>query len=234
MRYKDINTDNRQAWLERTLARIPAGLRILDAGAGRLRNKPLCAHLGYVSQDFCQISNYEELGDSQCAGLGQLDGTLSAKIDHVCDIVAVPESNASFDAILCAEVLEHVPDPVKALEEFSRLLKPGGRLILTAPFASMVHLAPYHYCTGFSRYWYEHHLPRLGLQIKELTPNGDWFSYCYQELMRLGGMARQHGDWSWPLAYALRILGSLYFKIRGGTKATDVGCFGWHCMAIKT
>ncbi len=233
MRYRDINSEIRQAWLEKTLAEIPASLRILDAGAGRLRNKSLCAHLDYVAQDFCQISNYEKLGDWECIDIGQVDGALSAQIDLVCDIVAIPEPNASFDAILCAEVLEHVPDPVKALEEFSRLLKPGGRLILTAPFASMVHLAPYHYCTGFSRYWYEHHLPRLGLQIKELSPNGDWFSYCHQELMRLGGMARQHRDWSWPLAYTLRIFGSLYFKIRGGTKATDVGCFGWHCVAIK-
>ncbi len=234
MRYRDINTENRQIWLREKIAQIPVGLNILDAGAGRLRNKSLCTHLHYISQDFCQISNYDELGESGCMGTGQIDRALSEKIDYVCDIVAIPLPNQSIDTILCAEVLEHVPDPIKALEEFSRLLKPGGQLILTAPFASMVHLAPYHFCTGFSRYWYEHHLPRLGLQIKELTPNGDWFSYWYQELMRLGGMARQHGDWSWPLAYGLRVLGSLYFKIRGGSEATDVGCFGWHCVAIKS
>ena len=185
MRYTDINSENRQAWLEKTLAALPQGLRILDAGAGRLRNKPLCSHLDYVSQDFCQVSNYDELGDSNLDGIGQVDTALSAKIDVVSDIAAIPQPDASFDAILCTEVLEHVPDPVKALEEFARLLKPGGQLIVTAPFASMVHLAPYHFCTGFSRYWYEHHLPRLGLQIRELTANGDWFSYCYQELARL-------------------------------------------------
>jgi hypothetical protein len=41
MLYKYINEENRQAWLKKTLASLPAGLRILDAGAGELRNRPL-------------------------------------------------------------------------------------------------------------------------------------------------------------------------------------------------
>jgi len=104
---------------------------------------------------------------------------------------------------------------------------------LTAPFASLVHFAPYHYCTGFSRYWYEYHLPLHGFSVEELLPNGDWFAYCNQELSRLGSTARRYGDWSWPLAYTLSILGALYFKIRGGKKAVDLACFGWHCVAVK-
>jgi hypothetical protein len=35
---------------------------------------------------------------------------------------------------------------------------PGGVVILTAPFASSVHMAPYHYCSAFSKCWHEHHL----------------------------------------------------------------------------
>src|SRR5205809_1325907 len=84
------------------------------------------------------------------------------------------------------------------------------------PFASLVHMAPYHYCSGFSRYWYEHHLPRRGFQIAELATNGDWFAYTKQELMRLGSMEHLRGNWCWPLAYVLGILGALYFKVRGG------------------
>ncbi|MBU4376148.1 MAG: class I SAM-dependent methyltransferase [Candidatus Omnitrophica bacterium] len=227
--YIDINKDNRQAWLKKALAGIPAGFRILDAGAGRLDNKPLCSHLVYVSQDFCR---YDGVGDGR--GL-PVSGWDTSRIDLVCDITAIPEPDATFDAILCSEVLEHVPDPLKVLDEFARLLKPEGKLILTAPFCSLVHFAPYHYCDGFSRYWYEYHLTRRGFQIEELTPNGDWFLYCRQELARLGGMSRRYKDWSWPLAYALGMLGMLYFKIRGryARRADDVACFGWHCIAVK-
>lgn len=157
----------------------------------------------------------------------------TSRIDLICDITAIPEPDAAFDAILCSEVLKHVPDPTKAVHEFARLLKPGGKLILTAPFASLAHFAPYHYCTGFSRYWYEHHLTQCGFRVEELTPNGDWFAYCGQELTRLGSMARRYDDWTWPLAYGLGALGALYFKVRGGKLADDLACFGWQCLAMK-
>ena len=51
---KNINELNRQAWLKQTLTTLPQGARILDAGAGELKNRQLCGHLDYVSQDFCQ------------------------------------------------------------------------------------------------------------------------------------------------------------------------------------
>ena len=124
------NEDNRNIWLAKTLANLPRGLRILDAGAGELRNKPLCKHLNYISQDICQ---YEGQGDSHGLHTGVWD---TSKIDLICDIIDIPEPDASFDAILCSEVFEHLPDPLKALTEFRRLLKPSGKLIITAPFAS--------------------------------------------------------------------------------------------------
>lgn len=226
--YTNTNDNNRVAWLSAKLNEIPSGLRILDAGAGEMRFKPFCAHLNYVSQDFGQ---YEGKGDGKGLQTGAWD---TKHIDLICDITAIPEPDNAFDAIFCTEVLEHVPDPTEALDEFARLLKPGGKLILTAPFASLVHFAPYHFCTGFSRYWYEHHLAKRGFKIKELTPNGDWFSFCQQDLMSLGSFARKYDDWSWPLAYGLGILGSLYFKIRGGRSADDLACFSWQCVAVKS
>ena len=225
--YRNRNESERHAWLAHVLARLPAGTRILDAGAGELQHRGLCQHLVYVSQDFCQ---YEGAGDGKGLQTGQWD---TSRVDIVCDITAIPEPDASFDAILCTEVLEHVPDPVAVLREFARLLKPGGKLILTAPFASLVHFAPHHYCSGFSRYWYETHLPRYGLHIEELTPNGDWFAYCQQELMRLPSMARRYRLLSWPLAYLAAVIAGLYFRIPRRKTAFDLACFGWHCLAVK-
>lgn len=225
-----INTNEtaRHRWLVNTLAALPAGQRILDAGAGELRNKLLCSHLYYVSQDFCQ---YDGTGDSEGLQTGTWD---TSKIDIICDIVNIPEQDASFDVILCSEVFEHLPTPLKALDEFSRLLKPGGKLIVTAPFASLVHFAPYHFATGFSRYWYEHHFPLRGLKIEELESNGDWFDYVRQEILRLPAAARRYRDWCWPLACFVAIFGWIYFFLRGKSKkAADVACFGWHCIATK-
>jgi len=224
----DPNEAGRNRWLAKVLASVPAGLRILDAGAGELKNMALCSHLIYVSQDVCQ---YEGKGDAQGLQTGAWD---TSRIDLVCDIINIPEPDASFDAILCSEVFEHLPDPLKALAEFGRLLKPGGKLIVTAPFASLVHFAPYHYATGFSRYWYQYHLPQANFEILELTANGDWFSYLRQEIRRLPGMARRYRDWCWPLAYLLVWIVGAYFGLRQASqKSDDVACFGWHCVAIR-
>ncbi|MEB3200917.1 MAG: methyltransferase domain-containing protein [Synechococcaceae cyanobacterium] len=226
---RNLNEEARQRWLTAVLAAVPAGKRLLDAGAGELQNRRHCAHLDYVSQDFCQYSGQ----NGGChEGLHNTRWDTS-QIDLVSDITAIPSPDASFDVILCSEVLEHVPDPNGALDEFQRLLRPGGYLILTAPFGSNVHMAPYHYCGGFSRYWYEYHLPRRGFRIRELTPNGDWYALLRQELRRLGPMERERGNPSWPLAYAYALLGLLYFRLRRPLLASDVACFGWHCLAEK-
>lgn len=225
---RDANEEARNRWLAQTLTAVPAGLRILDAGAGELRNKPLCSHLGYVSQDFCQ---YEGAGDARGLQTGRWD---TSKIDLVCDIQNIPEPDASFDVVLCSEVFEHLPDPLKALDEFERLLKPGGKLIVTAPFASLVHFAPYHYASGFGRYWYEYHLPKKNFEILELTANGHWFAYVRQEILRLPSMARKYGDRLWPLAYLLTWTARIYFSLRKKSqKSEDLACFGWHCVAVK-
>jgi SAM-dependent methyltransferase len=229
--FRDVNLLNRQAWLKKTLAAIPAGQRILDAGAGELQNRNLCDHLVYVSQDFGQYAGI--CGGAIDDGLQNTTWDTS-RIDLVCDITEITAPDNSFDAILCSEVLEHVPEPTHALDEFARLLKTGGTLILTAPFGSLVHMAPYHYCTGFSKYWYEHHLAKRGFRIVELTPNGDWYALLKQEITRLGGLERQRGSWSWPLAYAYGILGLTYFQVRSKRTAEDLACFGWHCVAVKT
>ena len=228
IRKNNENEEDRNQWLLETLSSITAGLSILDAGAGELRNKPLCKHLKYTSQDFCQ---YDGSGDSPGLHTGTWD---TSKIDVVSDIANIPLPDASFDVILCSEVFEHLADPLKALAEFSRLLKPKGTLIITAPFASFVHFAPHHYATGFSRYWYEYHLSEADFAIKELSANGNWFSFVRQEMFRLPGMAREQGVWHWPLAYLIGVMSALYLSSFSDVRKTDeFACFGWHCVAIK-
>ena len=229
MFFKDTNPIDRQIWLKQILTCIPRDARLLDAGAGELQNRQHCAHLDYVSQDFCQ---YKGDAGNNVEGL-HTRGWDTKRIDLVSDITSIPVPDASFDAILCSEVLEHVPEPTRALDEFTRILKAGGKLILTAPFGSNVHMAPYHYCTGFSKYWYEYHLNTRGFHIESLTANGDWYALLLQEICRMGGLERQRGNWAWPFAYIYSLLGLLYFKIRSNKRAEDLACFGWLCVAIK-
>ncbi len=59
--------------------------------------------------------------------------------DIVGDIHNLPFEDNSKDAILCLAVLEHVQNPVKAMEELYRTLKPGGRLLIYVPFLYYYH-----------------------------------------------------------------------------------------------
>ena len=45
----------------------------------------------------------------------------------------LPFPDRSFDLLWCSEVIEHLKNPAKAIQEFRRVLKPGGRMILTTP-----------------------------------------------------------------------------------------------------
>jgi SAM-dependent methyltransferase len=145
----------RDRWVEAQARRLPAGARVLDAGAGASKYRPFFAHCRYETQDFCR---YE----------GPLVHYAQA-IDYVCDITTIPLPDASLDAILCTEVLEHIVDPMAALTEFARLLKPGGKLLLTAPQASCIHMEPFHYYGGFTEYWYRHWLPLRGFDVESIA-----------------------------------------------------------------
>ena len=56
---------------------------------------------------------------------------------------SIPFPDASFDTVLCTEVLEHAASPRQLVGEIERVLKPGGTLIATVPFSARVHYAPY-------------------------------------------------------------------------------------------
>jgi SAM-dependent methyltransferase len=224
------NESAREAWVSGKLAALPAGARLLDAGAGQLRYKKYCSHLKYVAQDF---GGYDGQGD----GAGQHTGIWDTSgVDIRCDITAIPEPDASFDAILCVEVLEHVPAPTEALREFSRLLKPGGRLILTAPFVSMTHFAPYHYYSGFNRYFYEYHLPRFGFAVTELTPSGSYFEFLAQETRRLPSKTEAYTGRPWSLpekALGALLLALLQRIARHDSRSWEFLCYGFHVTAAK-
>jgi len=56
-----------------------------------------------------------------------------AGVDVQLDIADMPFGDDSFDAIICSHVLEHVPDDRSAMAELSRVLRPGGWLLILVP-----------------------------------------------------------------------------------------------------
>ena len=148
----------RDCWVKEQAGRLGPGSWVLDAGAGASKYRPYFSHCRYQTQDFCQYT-------------GELVKYVEP-IDYVCEITAIPVGDAQLDAILCTEVLEHVVDPMAVLREFSRLLKAGGKLFLTAPMLSHLHMEPYHYYAGFTPFWYKHWLPKFAFAIDSIIPYG--------------------------------------------------------------
>lgn len=229
------NQASREQWVRSVLASIPAGQSLLDVGAGEQPYRSSASHLTYLAQD---VARYDGLGSGEGLQTGSWD---CSKVELVCDLLDIPEDR-QYDAVLCTEVLEHVPDPVAALKKMARLVRPGGRLIVTAPFASFTHFAPYHYATGFSRYFYETHLPDLGFEITTLENNGGFFDYLAQEMGRSKTVYRTYMGKRPPvLDHALMKLASaivrrwarrdqMAARERG---SAELATFGWHIIATK-
>ena len=118
-----VETDNVSAheYDEQALALIgrhPEGL-VLDCGAG-LRNT-------YYSN----VVNYEIVAYDTTDVLGAAE--------------RLPFADETFDAVLSLNVLEHVKDPFQAAREIIRVMKPGGELMVVAPFLQPLHGYPHHY-----------------------------------------------------------------------------------------
>jgi len=170
---------HRDALVFEFLARQPEGSMLLDAGAGPQRFKPHCKHLRYVSQDFGEYTGGDEFAGES------LERWNSRTCDIICDITSIPLETGSQDAIICVEVLEHLPEPARALKEFARLLRSRGRLLVTAPFNSQYHQQPFFFYSGFSSEFYKFHAAAHRLKVMTITPIGDYFATIAQELLRL-------------------------------------------------
>ena len=106
------------------------------------------------------------------------------KPEIVCDALDIP-SHLNFDFILCTEVLEHVPNPMKLLEKSINLVKPGGFLLFTVPGNSWTHQAPYYFSSGLSPFWFEHHLKLIGAEVSRGLLIGNLRTNTFQAMTSL-------------------------------------------------
>lgn len=91
--------------------------------------------------------------------------------DVFADAAWLPFAEASFDGVLCLEVLEHVPDPAQVLREIARVLKSGGRLWISTPFLYPLHDTPFDF-QRYTEFGLHRDLAGAGLGVDRLQKTG--------------------------------------------------------------
>ncbi len=142
---------------------LPTG-HMLDVGCGQMPYRPL----------FANVTRYT--GIDRPNPLHPDDRpTLWA------DSMSLPFASASFDAALCTQVLEHVPEPALLLAEINRVLRLDGVLLLTAPHIWELHEQPYDFFR-YTRFGLEYLLTRAGFRVEQIVPQGGLFVMLSQRL----------------------------------------------------
>lgn len=196
------------------------GARVLDAGAGEAPYRPLFGHCDYVTQDWAASPH---------------PGARSA--DIVADLAALPLPDGDIDLVVCTEVLEHIAEPGRALEEVARVLRPGGRLLMTVPFVVELHEEPHDY------YRYTPHALRMllssaGFAAIEVRPLTGWYS-TLAHVMRHNGLATRGpspGRTSRAVSFAVLVLSDLLRRVAPRLDRLDERRalpLGWVATAVR-
>ena len=134
------------------VARYASG-RLLDAGAGRLAWHTILSQRATTNFSTDAVP-------------------LDPRLSFVCDLTAgIPLRDGSLDTIFCCSVIEHAREPWRLLPEFRRVLRPGGHVILSAPFLYYLHGIPQDYFR-FTAYGVRRLAEVAGLEVVELSTSG--------------------------------------------------------------
>ena len=139
-------------WLQQEAARAAADLgsyRVLDVGCG---SKPYYPFFAQHATEYVGV-----------------DVVPGPQVDLIGGVEALPVADASFDLVICTQVLEHVDDPALAVRELRRVTAPGGRVLASTHGVQVYHPSP----NDLWR-WTHAGLGRL------FADNGDWSSVSVQ------------------------------------------------------
>ncbi len=145
-------------FVERAARETPRGARVLDAGAGEAPYRGLFEGRDLRTADWA---------NSPHAG--------GRSADVVAPLDALPLEDATFDAVLCTQVLEHVAEPVAVLRELRRVLVPGGVAWVTVPFVGELHEEPFDYWR-YTSHGLRQVLEQAGFEEIEIEPLGGYFT----------------------------------------------------------
>ncbi len=141
--------------------------RLLDIGCGTKPYAPLFAG---------RVTEHVGIDMPNCPHEQRETNTFASALD-------LPFVSQSFDSVLCTEVLEHVPEPWRAYEEIARVLRPGGRALVTTPFLYRVHEAPYDFYR-YTEFAHRHLAARAGLEVEEIRTRGGYLTAVADMLVK--------------------------------------------------
>jgi SAM-dependent methyltransferase len=163
-------------FLMRKARELPPGARVADVGAGDAPYRELFDHAEYVTVDW-EMSPHEG----------------ASKADVVASAESVPLPDASFDAVVLTQVLQHVPEPARVVAEQHRILRPGGRLLVTAPLVWELHEMPHDYFR-YTEPGLRSLLRRTGFEQVEVSPRNDCFTTLAQMMRNVGHLMGRTPD----------------------------------------
>jgi SAM-dependent methyltransferase len=198
--------------------RLSAALRrYLDLQAGSIWNDlagELASACGVVLDVGCGAQPYRELLPPEATYIG-ID-TAEAKAHFGYEMpdtryftgTTWPVADGSVDWILCTETLEHIPEPREFLAEACRCARPGGKLLLTVPFAARWHFIPYDYWR-FTPSCLQRLLTEAGFENVAVYARGNALTVaCYKDMALILPLLMPQSR-SGPAAWGLRLIGLL-------------------------
>ena len=192
-------------------ASVPDGSYVLDAGAGEAPCRPLFAHANYETADFEQVNKKYEPST------------------YVCDLKDIPVDDERFDYILFNQVMEHLPDPRVVLMELFRVLKPGGKMIYTAPLSYEEHERPFDYYR-YTRYGVHHLFTEAGFDFETLEWLEGYFAtagyhlQCMTQMLPQSPSEMRMGPGKWIVFPILVVLRVAFKLLAGFFQRLDLAC----------
>jgi SAM-dependent methyltransferase len=114
---------------------VGPGDRVLDVGCGAGRHAFEAYRRGAdvvaLDHDVVELEQVAATFAAMAAEGQPLPGARAEVMKG--DALALPYDDAAFDAVIAAEVLEHIPDDTQAMAEIARVVRPGGRVAVTVP-----------------------------------------------------------------------------------------------------
>ena len=155
-------------------------------------------------------------------------------VDVVSDLAQpLPFADGAFDTIILSDVLEHAPDPALVWREMSRVLSPGGHIVMNVPFFYWLHAHPHDYYR-FTEFALARFSTVNGLKVLRLEPIGgvlEVWADLHAKLMARIPIAGA------PLAAMLQIVIGLWGRCRWGKHIAKVSArhfpLGYFVIAQK-